>query len=251
VTTLVARLEAELSKIIELMDQLLDATTIDYVPRRTVVESQRHGVAIFGLADGAWGPSTDTQAQLQRRLLESWRPWLEQVTLLFSGDTAAQQKEITKAAASVESWIERNSDGFWSIPRTIPEAKTVFREKCGPLVSALRSLGTATGQLVVVPDTNVLIRSPDVAKYGAVLGTDSYVVMLAPGVLRELDAFKVSHGNQAVREKARAFSNRIKGWRNQGNLTKGVRVQGEVWVQVDGREPDFTKTLSWAEARHR
>lgn len=243
-STLAARLDTELANIIALMDQLLDSSTIEYVPNRARREAARTGVVIFALSDGAWGPTTDVQARLQRELLERWRPWLEQVKLLFSEDTSARQRSIGDAASAVESWIQRDGKHWW-VPPTIEEAKAVFRKNCEPLVSILRSLGAVPGRVVVVPDTNVLIRSPDVAKYGAVLEIESYMVMLAPGVLRELDSFKVNHGNPAVREKARGFSNRIKGCRNQGNLTKGVRVQGEIWVQVDGREPDFTKTLSW------
>ncbi len=83
------------------------------------------------------------------------------------------------------------------------------------------------------------------ATYDAVLGTDRYTVVLCPGVLGELDAHKTNHRNEAVREKARKVSSRIKGWRKQGKLSDGVRVKGEVFVRVVGKEPDFTRTLSW------
>jgi predicted ribonuclease YlaK len=66
-----------------------------------------------------------------------------------------------------------------------------------------------------------------------------------PGVLKELDEHKVTHRNEAVREEARKFTQRLKGWRNQGKLADGVKVKGEIYVRVEGREPQFGKTLSY------
>ena len=114
-----------------------------------------------------------------------------------------------------------------------------------PFVQLLHSVSKAPGDVIAVPDTNVLLRQPDVTKYADVLGTDKYTVLLTPGVLREMDEHKTNHKNEAVREKARAFGGRIKGWRNQGNLAKGVKVQGNTYVRVEGREPDFDETLEW------
>lgn len=34
-------------------------------------------------------------------------------------------------------------------------------------------------------------------------------------------------------------------WRHQGSLSAGVKVEGRVLVRAEGKEPDFTKTLSW------
>jgi predicted ribonuclease YlaK len=90
------------------------------------------------------------------------------------------------------------------------------------------------------------IRSPDITRYAPVIGAAQYIVLLVPGVLAEIDAHKVNHRVPAVRENARKVSDRIKGWRNQGSLAVGVRVQSDVWVSVEGR--DFTKTLSWLNA---
>ena len=246
-TTLADRLLDELAEIVRLMDELLDTSTINWVPNRMRREADRTGVAILGLSDGIWGPTDDRQKQLQRALLERWNRWLEQVNLLFSGDTNQRKREVEKAARSVQSWIQRDGNHH-SIPSTINEAKAVFRKMADPLGAALRSLGTG-GHLLVIPDTNVILRSPDISKYGTVLdGASAYSVLLVPGVLAELDEQKMNHRNPKVRERARKVTSRIKGWRNQGDLAHGVKVQGDVYVRVEGREPDFKKTLSWLQS---
>jgi predicted ribonuclease YlaK len=133
------------------------------------------------------------------------------------------------------------------VPRTITEAKAVTRKHVEPLFSILRPL-RQPGRVVAVPDTNVLIRSPDLARWSTVIGSTSFMVLLVPAVLAELDALKMNHRIEAVREKARSFSNRIRGWRHQGNLGEGVRVEGDVWLKVVAREPDFKATLSWLDS---
>lgn len=242
-TSAVERLLRQLAAIVEGMDALLDASTIDWESNRAARFARETRVLVPGMPDGVWGPLDDRQRQLQRRLLEQWRPWQEAVSLLFSEDTKARRREIAAASKLVEQWLERSGDAF-SLPPTIAEAKGVFRRKAAPLSAALKSL-QVDGAVVAIPDTNVIIRTPDIVQYGAVLGTERFLVLLVPGVLRELDAHKVNHRNPDVRAKAQKFSTRIKGWRSQGDLTSGVKVQGDIYVKVDGREPNFEKTLSW------
>lgn len=243
--TLAERLEQDLQQLVSLMDDLLDESTIDYVDRRALREARRSGIAYVGLCDGLWGPSSDAQKRIQRELLERLGPWKEQVQLLFSEDTKDRQETLSDTIAFVEDWVQRGGHHDYAIPRTIQEAKRVFRGRVEPFFEALRSLCDGEAKIIAIPDTNVLIRTPDITSYGAVLGSDRYTVLLLPGVLGELDGHKVNHSNPNVREKARKMSDRIKGWRKQGKLASGVKVQGDIYVQVEGREPDLTKTLSW------
>jgi hypothetical protein len=243
--SLAERLEQRLDEIVVSMDALLDASTIDFVRERAVKAMQRMPGVITMIADGQWGELDDVQRRAQRRLLELWEPWVEQVRLLFASDTKDAQRTVEEAIKAISEWIHRTNHHDWSLPPTITEAKSVFRKKAAPLHDALRALGNSSGSVVAIPDTNVLIRTPDVTSYGSVLGTSEYVVLFVPGVLGELDEHKVNHRNPDVRAKAQSMSGRIKGWRNQGDLAKGVRVQGNVWARVEGKEPDFSKTLSW------
>lgn len=237
------RLTAVLVQILDGLDDLMDASTIDYVADRAKHFARETGVVSLGMWDGKWGPSDDRQKRLQRELLELWRPWRQQVELLFSDDTKQVQRTVRDAATQLERWIGREGHPI-ALPPTMDEAKDRARKAAQPLLSALKRVGQPSGLLLVVPDTNVLIRSPDLTKYGAVLGTEAYTVILVVGVLREIDSHKVNHRNPAVREKARKFSDRLKGWRNQGSLSKGVKVQGDIFVRTEAAEPDFKKTLA-------
>jgi PIN domain len=238
------RLSKQLETIVSAMDALLERSTI-LDNRARNQEWLRSGVFTLGMADYGWGPLDDHQRRSQRELLKLWTPWAEQFRLIFSNDTKETENAISEAEERAVAWIQRDDPRDHSVPSSTKEAKRLFRLKVEPFFELLRSLTQATGEIIAVPDTNVLIRSPDVTKYGAVLGTSKYTVLLVPGVLHELDGFKTNHRIEAVREKARSFGSRIKGWRRQGKLSEGVKVQGDIWVRVEGREPDLKRTLSW------
>jgi hypothetical protein len=158
---------------------------------------------------------------------------------VFHGDAAVAKRELDTTAHRVTKWIERSKPD-WSVPRALADAGVVFRKHVQPLVDLLAPF-QVPGPRVVVPDTNVILRNQELASWATTLGVDSYTVLLVPGVLAELDEQKLNHRNPDVREKAMTFSNRIRGWRNQGSLATGVRVQGNVFIRVVGGEPDRKK----------
>ena len=238
------RLRQRLEEIVALTERLLDLSGIEYDPDKVERMSRSVGMAIMVLVpDSQWAPLGEEARRRQRALLELWSSWIEHIRLMFSADSEEVRHQVEESAATVTLWLDRSGEDF-SIPRTIGEAKLTFSEHVKPFFQLLAPFAD-NGDLVIVPDTNVLLRNQDLPSWGPSVGSEAFTVLLVPGVLAELDEQKTNHRNPDVREKARRFSDRIKGWRNQGSLTRGVRVQGEVYVRVAAREPDFGTTLSW------
>lgn len=242
IPTAAQRLTQELTAFTEQVDELLDASTIDYRPLRS------DSNIIFVRHDYGWGSLDDPGRQLQRSLLEAWPALLEQLRLLLATDPSATKERLDKLDQFITNWLDRPGNDF-TIPPTIPEAKQRFHKEFAVCFELLDSLGQYTGATIVVPDTNVLIRSPDVGRYQQVLGTRDYTVLLVAPVLAELDALKTSRASSTVRDKARGFSNRIKEWRRRGPLHLGVTVEGKILVRAEGREPNVQATLSWLDPR--
>lgn len=243
--TIAAVLLKKLEQILGVFDQLIDASSILYDPDKVARMSEQYNVAIVAIVpDSSWGPSDEQQRALQRQLLEQWNPWIAQLKLLISSDTVKRKGSVEGAAKKVRAWIERDCSDM-SIPSNIAAAHDTIRRHMEPLFGILRELDNGCGPLVVVPDTNVLLRSPDVTKYRDVVASDAYTVVLVPGVLAEIDEHKVNHRNESVRERARKISARIKGWHAQGGLATGVKVEGKVLVRVEGREPKLSESLPW------
>jgi len=243
-TSYAQQLRRRLEEIVELTERLHEVSEIEYDPHKVERMSRQVGMAILMIVpDSTWCQLDDEGRRRQRDVLDRWDRWLPQMQLLFSGDAEDTRAQLNEAAEKVSRWLHRSGRDF-SVPKEIEEAGQVFRKHVNPLFKLLAPF-EVEGPVVLVPDTNVLLRNQELPTWADAVGTDEFTVLLVPGVLAELDEQKINHRNEAVREKARTFSNRIKGWRNQGSLARGVRVQGGVFVRVVAREPDFDNTLSW------
>ena len=70
---------------------------------------------------------------------------------------------------------------------------------------ALTTLGDpAAAHVVLVPDTNPLIRCPEPAEYAVVAGVDAFEFTLLPTVLGELDELKTKHRDEAFATRSKA-----------------------------------------------
>jgi hypothetical protein len=237
----------ELDEVVGLIDRLLDVSGIRYDPGKVERLSQEIGVAIVAMVpDSTWEPLADEGRRRQRQAIDRWNRWIEKVRLMFAVDVEDSRRTVEAAAATASQWIDRSGVDH-SIPRTIESARAVFPKRVQPLRQLLAPF-QSEGPLVVVPDTNVLLRNQELASWSDTLDSNAFTVLLVPGVLAELDEHKVNHRVESVREKALKFAQRIKGWRNQGSLSTGVRVQGDVFVRVTAREPNFGQTLSWLDS---
>jgi hypothetical protein len=237
-------LNRDLEEIVLLSNRLLEVSAIAYDPHKAERLSRSSGMTIISVfPDSNWEPLDDEGRRRQRDVLARWNRWMEKFRLLFAEDAEKPRKDLEEAAEKVTKWLDRSGLDF-SIPKSLLDAQLVFRRHVQPLFDLLTPF-LSDGSLVVVPDTNVILSNQELPSWAEALGTDEFVVLLVPGVLNELDEHKTNHRVPEVREKARTFSNRIKGWRNQGSLSDGVRVQGKVYVRVAAREPDFQRTLSW------
>ena len=103
----------------------------------------------------------------------------------------------------------------------------------------------------MIPDTNAIASEPAPIKYKRIAIDDTFVFLLLPTVLAELDALKIYHRNPDFREKVIKVINMIKGWRNQDNLRDGVTVDRTITVKAIANEPDMAQTLSWLAKENR
>ncbi len=128
-------------------------------------------------------------------------------------------------------------------------AKQVFSKELDKYLewmSILRS-PTEVEEIIYVPDTNCLIRNPDIATYN----WDNHkklVVLIPPTVTSELDSLKINHRNENVRKKAESVIRRFKGFRKQGNILEGVKVNKNIIIRFEARESKFENSLSWLDS---
>lgn len=236
---LVAHLEQRLQTIENQMDDFMDTSTIKKYPYDPFDD-----IVIIGSSDYYWGESDEKQQHFQLKLLRAYSAWFEQFRMLFYGSSELLQKEILLTHADIVALIEKK-DG-WSVPHSIDEAKQIIHDKIQHFYQLLHIFqNSSIGEIILVPDTNALIISPDLATYGATIGQAKYTVVILPTVLSELDKLKVTHRSDDFRKKVESVINRLKGLRQQGNMHEGVTINKVVTIKMVAHEPDFKQTLSW------
>ncbi len=143
-------------------------------------------------------------------------------------------------------WTRRPDTWDHSIPRTIEQAKARAAKELD-VFDALLDIAAASGDpmLRLVPDTNSLIRNPDLASYARTAPASTFVVHLLPTVLSELDELKDRGRTDDLRKQAQAVIRRLKGLRDRGNLATGVNLTKAITVRADAREVDVRAVLDW------
>ncbi len=240
----VALLRGRLDVIEAKMMELLDCSTV-----RIREDDPYSSIVVIG-PNVFWGKPDEKQSRLQIELKGLYTDWAEQFQLLASGITNDLQGEIKEKDQFVRRWIEKDSS--WDILSSMEDNKRRFLEETKTFRDVLSTLEDPNqSRVVVVPDTNALIRCPDVAGYSTVAGDGPFDVVLLPTVLGELDELKIKSRDSAFREKVEGVIRRVKGWRTQGSLLSGVTVDRRITVRTVAREPDFARTLRWLDKDNR
>jgi hypothetical protein len=239
---LVVRLEQQLQPIENQIIDFLDASTIEkrqYDPFRIVMPVTNY----------YWGKTDEKQEHVQLKLLQAYLSWFEHFRMLFYDSPELLQSEIYLTHADVTALIEKKNG--WTVPSTIDMAKQVAHENIQHYYQWLHVFHTSDkAGIILVPDTNALIISPDIGSYGAVIGQAKYTVVILPTVLSELDKLKITHRSEDFRKKVETVITSLKGLRQQGNMHEGVTVNRVVTVKMVAHEPDFKKTLSWLDSEN-
>lgn len=241
-TSYLQRLRDELAAIRADMDVLLEASDIRYVnPNRP-----DSSVIFVSAADWGWAASEPETAAMQMALLARYRAWFDRLRLLFPHPTPAVERKIKDADKFVRRWTTRPDSYDHSIPRTVPEAKARSAKEFAAFDELLDLVArTGSDELRLVPDTNALIRNPDIGSYARAAPAKTFHVHLVPTVLGELDDLKDRGKTQELRDQAQAVVRRLKGLRDKGNLAIGVKLTKTITVRAEAREVDVRSVLDW------
>lgn len=233
--------ERLLSALNELERRYLDV--LDRSRVRNVDLNDGGGMVFIGFAKWGWEPDEQLVGE-RTRLLADVDEWFALFRLLHRSSLPETDARIDEAMGLLRRWLKREG-GDHSIPPALEEARCKAAGAFGEL-RALVELGTH-GQdgMLAVPDTNALLRWPDVADYKTILGTDDFVAVLVPTVMSELDDLKDRGRTPDVRERATRAVRRVKGLRDRGDLRTGVRVAGKTTLRAEHREVQARDVLGW------
>lgn len=220
---------------------VLEASEIQYVNPNSPGDS----VFIATAADWGWAPSGPALESQRMDLLRRLRGWEPRFRLLFPHPTPEAAKKLKQSLEHLERWLVREGTwSDWSVPQHLPEAVKLLQESVQQLRSLTDLLPTDPWPVRMTVDTNALIDNPDLAVYTGQIGP-RYMAHLLPVVLRELDDLKRAGRIDVLREAAKKADRRLKGLRNNGDVTHGVRVAGDVHAVFEYIEPKSDALPDW------
>lgn len=218
--------------------RMLDGSAI-----RNIDPNRWGGGGFVGFPEWGWAPSDPSHERTRMELLARWKELAHRWRLLFPTPTPRVAETLDHALDQIHIWIQREA-GDQSVPGGIEAAKATGDECFGQLQELLTMLPADPVPVRLVVDTNALIDDPDLTIYKPTMG-EHYTVHLLPVVLGELDDLHRAGRTVELRSAAAAAGRRIKGYRGNGDIRSGVRVQAKIYMQFEHAEPDMTTTLHW------
>ncbi len=241
--SIAARLQSDLDALTDRIADLVRELPIEHFDRDS-------GSVVFMDPDYCWGEATSEQLNDQLTIKRDYEEWFDTFKSVFAQATDDLNRRIKEADSQVRQWIELKSN--WSISRDRAAIEEKLRADVKLFYGMLAILdANGPGATILIPDTNAIIGEPSPIHYKSIASDDTFVFLLLPTVLAELDELKVNHRNPDFRKKVNKVITRIKGWRNQGGLREGVTVDRTIKVKAVASEPKMGKTLSWLDENNR
>lgn len=236
----IARLAALFDSILLEAAELIQELKVHYADRNS-------GMFVFVAPNYYWGERSPKQDAKLLILTRKYKHFSELVDMSMSDAPESLMKEYDDSKKEIENWLKFDSN--WDLAASPLENVKQMNSSASSLKKILATLAAMPSNgVLVVPDTNALLRQADPIAYRQPIGDATFAFVLMPTVLQELDRLKVTHRAPEFREKAQKVISRIKGWRNQGSLSAGVKVDGTILVRAEHKEPRVELGPSWLDA---
>lgn len=185
------------------------------------------------------------QAQTNTR----YQRWYEVFSRCHSQHSGQVRNQIKETNDYVRCAIEL--DTRWATEATFEGNRDLLDKRLGLLRDLLSVQRSGEKDYIIIPDTNSLLDSPEPKSYRVLHDADHFSFYLVPTVLAELDGLKRSREGQRLGEKAEKAIRVIKGFRHQGSVTEGVKVDKTITVKMIATEPKMTDLPSWLDPANR
>ncbi|HAH52663.1 MAG TPA: twitching motility protein PilT [Balneola sp.] len=234
----IARLEKQLQDLEPVIDIMMDNSSIYYYD----INADNSGVFFIGANVYHWGDKDEKNQILAKTL---YRKFYENFELLLENAHPNTLKKIEESDKEILNLIEQND-----APSSTDLGKSIFRNETKNFRDYLQLLTSEVKKNVIVPDTNSIIQFPNPISYRSIASSEKFNFVILPTVLSELDKLKTTHRNDDFRKKVKSVISRLKGYRNQGNVLVGVKVDKTITVKMIATEPNFNKTLGWIDSKN-
>lgn len=200
-------------------------------------------VLFLGGTFTSWGQKTKEQTSSQLQLKSYFDNLKEWIKLSIPFIPKDELDDLLHSQQEIEYWI--NMEG--RPPSLSPKSSiAAFDSELDKIESYFKLLEVPESDCVLFPDTNALISIPDPKDYMKFFSGKKISIIILPIVVSELDRHKLIHKSEEFRNKVSSVIRRIKGYRNQGDVLKGVNLEhGKVVLKMLASEPKYDAMPSW------
>jgi hypothetical protein len=195
--------------------------------------------------DRFWSELPVEGKQLQSKVMNQYRHFRTLISTLIRDLPGDALETFSESDGFIERHIDQQRP-TWCETRSAAAEKTCTA--IDDMLALVEQLHSASGECLVVPDTNALIRSPRLQEWN--LGwTEKFTIILLPTVLAELDKLKIEHRNPEVREKAESLVRTFREYFRRGDIHAGVPIiNGKINLRAIAVEPNIAASLPWLDA---
>lgn len=242
-SSIAARLQSELDALTNRIADLIRELPIERI-------NGYGSSVVFVSSDYYWGEASSQQLRVQLEIKRDYEEWFDTIKSVFAKSPDDLSRRIDEADSQFRDWIELKSGWSMSYDRAANEEKLRAHAKSFYEILAILVIN-GEAETILIPDTNAIVGEPDPTHYKSIASKETFVFLLLPTVLAELDALKINYRNPDFRKKVNKVITRIKGWRHQGGLREGVTVDRTITVKAIASEPTMENTLSWLDENNR
>lgn len=243
--TVLKNLTEEAKRIRSLLEELLTYSSIERW-------NYNDGGVLFIGGDYSWEPLNEQGRQIQAKVLEEYRRFYSILKTLLREQPRDTLDKLEESNKAIIQNIEQTEVTY------SPTAQVGFEKIFQALdlqIELANRLYGISDDVVFVPDTNALLFNAELTTW-RFDGISKFKIVFTPPILSELDALKVNHRAESVREKSEKVIKLIKECRRRAvainlKLSDGVPlVKGVSEIIAVATEPDLSKSLSWLDAQN-
>jgi hypothetical protein len=236
-------LREESLQITSLLTEFLEVSSIHYAP-----QNRSSSIVWVGWSEYHWNELDSNGRRLQGQIRSRYGHFVSLMRVFLQDAVESERKRFEEEARTIQNVIDRE-DHCWY--KNTVDALSAAQKSLASQVKMLGDLyDPREGEVLLVPDTNALLYSPHLERW-CCDEVPKFTIVLTPTVLSELDALKIRHPQESVRETAQSLIRRFKEYRRRAreaktSLFEGVPLKtGRSRIAAVAREPDFSKTLPW------
>ena len=205
-------------------------------------------VVISAHGNYAYRELDEAGRRIQSKALEEYRRFSALLNVLLRGQPKDSLRFLSKSDTVLTRTIEQQHTPCKNTQEALDRAVEALQAQLD-LVKHLYD--SSSGEAAYVPDTNALLYNPGLETW-AFDKTPKFTLILVPAILSELDALKINHRNETVRQKAETMIRQIKEYRRRGNLTEGVPiVKDKIDIVAIATEPSVETSLPWLDPENK